>query len=46
MYSVLDYLTFLFPSFTGGIGIANLIKRTENKEYMGFGSLCAYRVRN
>nr|KYP76873.1 hypothetical protein KK1_021135 [Cajanus cajan] len=28
----------------GGVGIANIIKRIENKEYMGFANLCKYRV--
>jgi len=35
------YSVFSFLQITGGTGIANLIKRAENKEYMGFGSLCA-----
>ncbi|KAK7318890.1 hypothetical protein RJT34_03597 [Clitoria ternatea] len=29
----------------GGVGIAKMIRRIENKEYMGFGDLCTYRVR-
>ncbi|KHN48050.1 hypothetical protein glysoja_015520 [Glycine soja] len=28
----------------GGVGVANMIKRIENKEYMGFGNLCTYKV--
>ncbi|KAL5188241.1 Sulfite exporter TauE/SafE family protein 3 [Glycine soja] len=29
----------------GGVGVANMIKRIENKEYMGFGNLCTYKVK-
>ncbi|KAL5175467.1 Sulfite exporter TauE/SafE family protein 3 [Glycine soja] len=27
----------------GGVGIAHMIQKIENKEYMGFGDLCTYR---
>nr|KYP76872.1 hypothetical protein KK1_021134 [Cajanus cajan] len=27
----------------GGVGIAHMIQKIENKEYMGFGDLCSYR---
>ncbi|AET04372.2 sulfite exporter TauE/SafE family protein [Medicago truncatula] len=43
---ILALTVFVSGISLGGTGIASLIKRTENKEYMGFGSLCAYRVRN
>ncbi|KAL2343221.1 hypothetical protein Fmac_004506 [Flemingia macrophylla] len=29
----------------GGVGIAHMIQRIENNEYMGFGDLCTYRAR-
>ncbi|KAG2410339.1 Sulfite exporter TauE/SafE family protein [Vigna angularis] len=43
---------WILSSFSGqqyhtrGVGIANLIKRIEKKENMGFGDLCSYRVRS
>ncbi|XP_017432769.2 sulfite exporter TauE/SafE family protein 3 isoform X6 [Vigna angularis] len=40
------YLLKRFPVPYGGVGIANLIKRIEKKENMGFGDLCSYRVRS
>jgi len=40
-----DRLFFLFFPITGGVGVANMIKRIENKEYMGFGNLCTYKVK-
>ncbi|XP_073226330.1 sulfite exporter TauE/SafE family protein 3-like isoform X3 [Cicer arietinum] len=43
---ILALTVFVSGISLGGTGIANLIKRVENKEYMGFGNLCEYRVRN
>ncbi|KAI5384811.1 sulfite exporter TauE/SafE family protein 3 [Lathyrus oleraceus] len=43
---ILALTVFVSGISLGGTGIANLIKRLENKEYMGFGNLCEYRVRN
>ncbi|CAJ2677274.1 unnamed protein product [Trifolium pratense] len=43
---ILALTVFVSGISLGGTGIANLIKRIENKEYMGFGDLCTYRVRN
>ncbi|AET04373.1 sulfite exporter TauE/SafE family protein [Medicago truncatula] len=43
---ILALTVFVSGISLGGTGIANLIKRLENKEYMGFGNLCSYAVRN
>lgn len=43
---ILALTVFVSGISLGGTGISNLIKRLENKEYMGFGNLCAYGVRN
>ncbi|PNX83547.1 hypothetical protein L195_g039591, partial [Trifolium pratense] len=37
---ILALTVFVSGISLGGTGIANLIKRIENKEYMGFGDLC------
>ncbi|TKY60105.1 hypothetical protein E2542_SST17200 [Spatholobus suberectus] len=29
----------------GGVGVAHMIQKIENKEYMGFGNLCTYGAR-
>ncbi|XP_014508382.2 sulfite exporter TauE/SafE family protein 3 isoform X2 [Vigna radiata var. radiata] len=43
---ILALTVFVSGISLGGVGIANLIKRIEKKENMGFGDLCSYRVRS
>ncbi|KAK8472579.1 hypothetical protein PHAVU_002G245000 [Phaseolus vulgaris] len=43
---ILALTVFVSGISLGGVGIANLIKRIEQKENMGFGDLCSYRVRS
>jgi len=35
-----------FYLVTGGVGVSHMIQKIEHKEYMGFGNLCMYKVKN
>ncbi|XP_065866928.1 sulfite exporter TauE/SafE family protein 3-like isoform X2 [Euphorbia lathyris] len=39
---VLAFTIFVSALFLGGVGIANVIKNIEKKEYMGFENICSY----
>ncbi|KAL2343222.1 hypothetical protein Fmac_004507 [Flemingia macrophylla] len=41
---ILTFTLCVSAILLGGVGIARMVKRIENKEYMGFENLCTYRV--
>ncbi|KAK7399726.1 hypothetical protein VNO78_10915 [Psophocarpus tetragonolobus] len=43
---ILTFTLCVSALLLGGVGVVNTIKRIEDKEYMGFGNLCMYKVKS
>ncbi|XP_042499496.1 sulfite exporter TauE/SafE family protein 3-like [Macadamia integrifolia] len=41
---ILAFTIFVSAISLGGVGIANMIEKIENKDYMGFENLCTYKA--
>nr|XP_007159525.1 hypothetical protein PHAVU_002G244800g [Phaseolus vulgaris]ESW31519.1 hypothetical protein PHAVU_002G244800g [Phaseolus vulgaris] len=43
---ILTFTLSVSAVLLGGVGVSHMIQKIEHKEYMGFGNLCMYKVKN